>query len=316
MATLKFVKHKATDAITAAIASNGESLSQQISDRACELLADKIPEITDKITNAIIQKLKDNIDSDEFSEDFVNILQQKLTKEKKISEPFIAKFSSLIDKSIEQAEEERMKTDNKTGALFEDNETGIFVPPVEGESPIKSESTPWIQKTKLDGDVYWVNEKTNEITENKPDGWEPLPVVKSATTESDSIKEESPTTDTDKSTASTESEVKSESPTTDTEKSAASVEPQVKSESPTTDTEKSAASVEPQVKSESPTTDTEKSAEPSESSSIIDSFEDKFIPPPPVVSKKGGNKKTKTPRQNRKRKHTKTNKNKKKLSFK
>ena len=104
--TLEFVKTKATDTITSAISSGGETLSKQISDRACELLADRIPEITENITNALINKLKQKIDSDKFSKDFVNILQQKLLEENRIAEPFMKKFSVLFDTIIEKAEDE------------------------------------------------------------------------------------------------------------------------------------------------------------------------------------------------------------------
>ena len=112
MATIAFVRRAASDAITSAIAANGKSLAEQITEKACTLLEEKIPVVTDKL----ITHLNNKIDSEGFSEKFVNVLQQKVLDEKVTSEPFLSKFSVLFDKIIKKAEEnnntEKQTTDD------------------------------------------------------------------------------------------------------------------------------------------------------------------------------------------------------------
>jgi hypothetical protein len=98
-----YIKHKLSDAITSAVTSNGETLAQQLTDTACKQIADKIPDMINRITDGVLAKLNEKIDSNEFSEKFVNVLQQKLLDEKNTSEPFLSKFSILFDKIIEKA---------------------------------------------------------------------------------------------------------------------------------------------------------------------------------------------------------------------
>jgi len=98
-----YIKHKLSDAITSAVTSNGETLAQQLTDTACKQIADKIPDMINRITDGVLAKLNEKIDSNEFSEKFVNVLQQKLLDEKTTSEPFLSKFSILFDKIIEKA---------------------------------------------------------------------------------------------------------------------------------------------------------------------------------------------------------------------
>lgn len=98
-----YIKHKLSDAITSAVTSNGETLAQQLTDTACKQIADKIPDMINRITDGVLAKLNEKIDSNEFSEKFVNVLQQKLLDEKTTSEPFLSKFSILFDKIIENA---------------------------------------------------------------------------------------------------------------------------------------------------------------------------------------------------------------------
>jgi hypothetical protein len=98
-----YIKHKLSDAITSAVTSNGETLAQQLTDTACKQIADKIPDMINRITDGVLAKLNEKIDSNEFSEKFVNVLLQKLLDEKTTSEPFLSKFSIMFDKIIEKA---------------------------------------------------------------------------------------------------------------------------------------------------------------------------------------------------------------------
>ena len=124
MATVAYLKRKASNAITSAVSKNGEEMAQQITDDACKLIADRIPDMTAKITNGVLGNLKEKIDSDEFSKEFVNVLQQKLLDEKTTSEPFLNKFSTLFDRIVDKALELR------------DAETAV--PPVDAVEPPRS----------------------------------------------------------------------------------------------------------------------------------------------------------------------------------
>jgi len=88
--------------ISSAASANGKSLAEQLKDETCKLIADKIPEMTDNITTAIITELQEKINSEKFSDDFVNVLQKKLLDEQKTSDPFLNKFSGLFDKIMER----------------------------------------------------------------------------------------------------------------------------------------------------------------------------------------------------------------------
>jgi len=116
MATVAYFKRKVGDAITASVSENGKSQSEKITEETCKLLADKIPDITTKIANGILADLKTKIDSEAFSTDFVNVLQRKLLEENKTSEPFLSKFSSLFDKIIKKAEENKENEKQQGGA--------------------------------------------------------------------------------------------------------------------------------------------------------------------------------------------------------
>ena len=136
MATLAYIKGKVGDAITSSVSENGKSQSERITEKACTILEEKIPVITTNITNEIISKLNAKIDSESFSTDFVNILQQKLLEENKTSEPFLSKFSTLFDKIIKKAEEnyenEKQQDDNTSNNAS----TIVETPPVDEASPV------------------------------------------------------------------------------------------------------------------------------------------------------------------------------------
>lgn len=93
---------KISSLISSAASVNGKSLAEQLKDETCKLIADKIPEMTDNITTAIINELQEKIDSEKFSDDFVNVLQNKLLDDPKTSDPFLNKFSGLFDKIMER----------------------------------------------------------------------------------------------------------------------------------------------------------------------------------------------------------------------
>jgi hypothetical protein len=138
MATLSYLKRNINDAMTAAISSNGETLAQQITDEACKKIAEKIPEMVSNITNGVITKLNDKVDSDEFSKKFVNVLQQKLLEEKTISEPFLSKFSELFDKIVEKALDDYKKQPLSSSAGSETEPASTVSPEI---SPL-TEQTP------------------------------------------------------------------------------------------------------------------------------------------------------------------------------
>ena len=93
---------KISSLISSAASVNGKSLAEQLKDETCKLIADKIPEMTDNITTAIINELQKKIDSEKFSDDFVNVLQNKLLDDPKTSDPFLNKFSGLFDTIMER----------------------------------------------------------------------------------------------------------------------------------------------------------------------------------------------------------------------
>lgn len=89
--------------MTSAIAANGQSLAQQITDEACALLVKQIPDMIERITDGTLSELRKKIDSEKFSEEFVNVLQQKLIDGKPPDDPFLNKFIKLFDNVIEKA---------------------------------------------------------------------------------------------------------------------------------------------------------------------------------------------------------------------
>jgi hypothetical protein len=78
-------------------------MAERITDEACSLLASKIDDVVTKITNGTLSKLREKIVSEEFSEKFVNVLQQKLIDGMPPNDPFLNKFIKLFDNIIEKA---------------------------------------------------------------------------------------------------------------------------------------------------------------------------------------------------------------------
>lgn len=97
------IMQKFSGAITSAISANGKSLAQQITDDACALMVKQIPDMIERITEGTLGELRKKIDSEKFSEEFVNVLQQKLIDGKPPDDPFLNKFIKLFDTVIEKA---------------------------------------------------------------------------------------------------------------------------------------------------------------------------------------------------------------------
>ena len=99
----EYIKHKVADAISLTVTDTGKTMAQRITDETCKLLEAKIDEVITKITNGTLDKLRQKIDSEEFSEKFVNVLQQKLIDGQPPDDPFLNKFIKLFDNVIEKA---------------------------------------------------------------------------------------------------------------------------------------------------------------------------------------------------------------------
>jgi hypothetical protein len=97
------IMNKLSGAMTSAISANGKSLAQQITDEACALIVKQIPDMIERITDGTLSELRKKIDSEQFSEKFVNVLQQKLIDGKPPDDPFLNKFIKLFDNVIEKA---------------------------------------------------------------------------------------------------------------------------------------------------------------------------------------------------------------------
>ena len=93
----EYIKLKVAEAISLAVTDTGKTMAVRITDEACSLLASKIDDIVTKITNGTLSKLNEKIDSEKFSEKFVNVLQQKLIDGMPPNDPFLNKFVTLFD---------------------------------------------------------------------------------------------------------------------------------------------------------------------------------------------------------------------------
>jgi len=99
------------EGITSAAAENNAkvakeeavTLGEKIAHHTCDELNKKIPTIISDITSKIIDQLKEKIDSETFTTDFINVLQTKLLEDKTYSEPFLVKFDTLFDTIIKEA---------------------------------------------------------------------------------------------------------------------------------------------------------------------------------------------------------------------
>lgn len=114
---------KVQESIAKAAYDKALTLGEQIAENTCKELNAKIPGMIDSTTKEIIRQLTVKINSDQFTTDFINVLQTKLLDDKSgYSEPFLKKFDKLFDRVIEEAERRREK---KEDAKEKDNETII-----------------------------------------------------------------------------------------------------------------------------------------------------------------------------------------------
>ena len=79
------------------------TLGEKIAHHTCDELDKRIPTIISNITSQIIDQLKDRINSETFTTDFINVLQTKLLEDNTYSELFLAKFDTLFDTIIKEA---------------------------------------------------------------------------------------------------------------------------------------------------------------------------------------------------------------------
>ena len=99
------------------------TLGEQIANYTCKELKDQIPPMITSTTNEIIKQLTAKIDSERFTDDFINVLQTKLLDANSpYSEKFLTKFDELFDRIINDAEKSRDKKEyekeNEEGPSF------------------------------------------------------------------------------------------------------------------------------------------------------------------------------------------------------
>ena len=104
------------DASNKAARDKALTLGEQIANYTCDNLNAKIPTIVTSITNETINKLRTKIDSEEFTTDFINVLQTKLLQDKEYSEKFLSKFDRLFDMIIKDA---KVRHDKKVAGTDE-----------------------------------------------------------------------------------------------------------------------------------------------------------------------------------------------------
>jgi hypothetical protein len=85
------------------------TLGEQIANYTCKELNNNIPTMITTTTNEIIKQLTAKIDSEEFTTDFINVLQTKLLRDETYSEKFLSKFDDLFDRVIKEAKDRHDK---------------------------------------------------------------------------------------------------------------------------------------------------------------------------------------------------------------
>ena len=85
------------------------TLGEQIANYTCNELKVNIPTMITTTTNEIIKQLTAKIDSEEFTTDFINVLQTKLLRDETYSEKFLSKFDDLFDRVIKEAKDRHDK---------------------------------------------------------------------------------------------------------------------------------------------------------------------------------------------------------------
>ena len=97
------------DAVGSASKEKAQSMGDLIANHTCDLLNTKVPTIVSAVTTKIIEDLHQKINSEQFTTDFINVLQTKLLQDKSYSEPFLTKFDNLFDMIIREAKDRHDK---------------------------------------------------------------------------------------------------------------------------------------------------------------------------------------------------------------
>lgn len=92
-----------TNATIKSSKDKAQTMGDIIANHTCDVLNMKIPTIVSSVTNQIINELHEKINSEQFTTDFINVLQRKLLQDKTYSEPFLTKFDNLFDMIIKEA---------------------------------------------------------------------------------------------------------------------------------------------------------------------------------------------------------------------
>lgn len=93
------------------------TLGDQIANYTCDNLNAEIPRIIDSVIDTTESKLRTKIDSEEFTTDFINVLQTKLLQDKEYSEKFLSKFDRLFDMIIKDAKVRHDKKESRTDEI-------------------------------------------------------------------------------------------------------------------------------------------------------------------------------------------------------
>ena len=108
------VSSKTADYLNKTSKEEATVLGDKIADYTCNLLNEKVPTIISNITENVISQLKDKINSDKFTTDFINVLQHKILENKEYSEIFFNKFDNMFDNILAEAKKRHdLKHDNK-----------------------------------------------------------------------------------------------------------------------------------------------------------------------------------------------------------
>jgi hypothetical protein len=106
-----------TDATHDVAKEKAHTLGEQIANHTCDELNKGIPTMISSITERIISDLRQKINSEEFTKDFIDVLQTKILNDNTYSEEFLPKFSKLFDTIILEAknryDKERKKKEDE-----------------------------------------------------------------------------------------------------------------------------------------------------------------------------------------------------------
>lgn len=92
-----------TEATQEVAKEKAHTLGERIANHTCDELNKRIPTMISSITERIISDLRQKINSEEFTKDFIDVLQTKILNDNTYSEEFLPKFSKLFDTIILEA---------------------------------------------------------------------------------------------------------------------------------------------------------------------------------------------------------------------